>query len=251
MKPRAVGCESRAGRPLHTKGSTDNDDGEDNNVDDTVGEDCEDFDEEDGDPDPIPQRVGAKRSKSSLEWNYFHAVGQWKNKSYRAAACVFCMQEWKRLNNNSDFPQQNLIRSKPETMSIHIRTCLNVPTGQRREYSQDTDAFYNTSRMRKTCKSQSLAKTNTLTRYVHKTLTNKSRTSLHDQVRDMLIDANIPFHAVDRPLFRKLLTDICPSIDLPFSNKMSSVVLARRAAYYATVMKTKNGGNGIFCRLCN
>jgi hypothetical protein len=62
-----VGCESRAGRPPHTKDSTENDDGEDNNVEDTVGEDCEDFDEEDGDTDPIPQRVGAKRSKSSLE----------------------------------------------------------------------------------------------------------------------------------------------------------------------------------------
>jgi hypothetical protein len=62
----------------------------------------------------------------------------------------------------------------------------------------------------------------------------------------MLIRANIPFHAVDLPLFRKLLTDLFPSIDLPFSNKMSSVVLARRAAYYATEMKTKYGGNSIF-----
>jgi hypothetical protein len=58
LKPRAVGCESMAGRPPHTKGSTDNDDGEDNNVDDTVGEDCEDFDEEDGDPDPSSKASG-------------------------------------------------------------------------------------------------------------------------------------------------------------------------------------------------
>jgi hypothetical protein len=65
LKPRAVGCESRAGRPPHTKDSKGNYDGEDHNVE--VGEDCEDFDEEDGDPDPIPQRVGAKWSKSSLE----------------------------------------------------------------------------------------------------------------------------------------------------------------------------------------
>jgi hypothetical protein len=47
-----------AGRPPHTKGSTDNDDGEDNNVDDNVGEDCKDFDEEDGDPDPSSKDSG-------------------------------------------------------------------------------------------------------------------------------------------------------------------------------------------------
>jgi hypothetical protein len=141
LNARAVGCESRGGCPPYAKGSTENDDGDDNNVDDTVGEDGEDFDEEDRDLDPIPQIVGAQRSNSSLELKYFHDVGQWKNQSYRAAACAFCMQEWKRCNSISDFPQQNHIRSKPEKTSTHIRTCLNMPTGKRREYSQDPGAF--------------------------------------------------------------------------------------------------------------
>ena len=64
------------GRPSHTTGRIENDDGDDNNVDDTDGEDGNDFYEEDIDLDPIPQRVGAKRSKSSLKWKYFHNVGQ-------------------------------------------------------------------------------------------------------------------------------------------------------------------------------
>jgi hypothetical protein len=35
----------------------------------------------------------------------------------------------------------------------------------------------------------------------------------------MLIDANIPFHAVDRPLFQKLLTDLCHLLIFPFLTK--------------------------------
>jgi hypothetical protein len=170
------------------------------------------------------------------------------NQSYRAAAYVFCMREWKRSTTDSSFPQQNLIRSKSETMSTHIRTCLYIPAEQRREYLRDPDAFYDTSRTKKTCRSQSSAKKNTLTHYIHKGLTEKGRASLLDQVCDVLIDANILFHAVDRPLFRNLLTDLCPSIDLPFSSKMSSVILARRGAHYATEMKEKYGGNGRFAR---
>lgn len=176
-------------------------------------------------PDSRPNRPVeiVARKKRTIEWTFFTDDGPWRaGSNFRSAKCRSC---------------QLSVRSKRETMSVHIRKCPQITSRKRRAYEQDRDAWHNVlpSSGEKTngkvrVNASSAPRPSKPPSALHgKRLDKQVQSKFEEHLLRFAISEGLPLNALQSPELLEAFRCVNKSAILPHSKPMLTAVLDRLA----------------------